>query len=422
MATRQDHQSYSEEKLTLLALSSTYGIYAFGGLYVLGSVIGYMLAGIVLLRSFVGQGLKVQSVSAMQWVWHIGMLTMLLALFIGHANWNLGMPQTIKSTIGWAKGWALMSLFIWLGACSYIRPHYVVRGVSLVAIHSLVFALISVLAYIAGISGDIYVSPLKVVGGPGPDFFKVSLFGMNPETGAGRWQFFGPWAPSAGLIACLSLVIVSLEKNDKIRRWAYFGCFVIVVLSQSRAGLAIFLVLIPLLSTQKSLKHPALFFIAGVGLPALLLLGQPLFEAVMDSYQQVKDARPDSTRVRNALANIAIQRWQSEAFWFGHGIIERGPKMVEFMPIGTHHSWYGLLFVKGLVGLFALAIPLFISAVYLVWQGIHSKLAHRALCLVFVLLCYSFFENLEILMYLCWPAFLIIGMAFTPQKLENYDA
>ena len=58
------------------------------------------------------------------------------------------------------------------------------------------------------------------------------------------------------------------------------------------------------------------------------------------------------------------------------------------------------------------------------WQKmIRAYLTHRSnLCLVFVLVCYSFFENLEILMYLCWPAFMLIGMAFTPEKMEEYNA
>jgi hypothetical protein len=47
------------------------------------------------------------------------------------------------------------------------------------------------------------------------------------------------------------------------------------------------------------------------------------------------------------LGEIAQQRWRHEAFWFGHGMVERGPHLVEYMPIGSHHSWYGLLLSKG---------------------------------------------------------------------------
>ncbi len=421
MATRQLNQVSFEEKITVMSLSSTYLVYAIGGVYVLGSVIGYLLMGLVVLRLIVEEPEQQQSLTSMSYLWSISMFIMLVTLLIGHANWQLGLAQTIKSTIGWAKGWALMALFIWLGANSAIRPHFVVRGACLIAIHSLFFAAISIVAYAVGIPGDLYVSPLKAIGGPGPDFFKVSLYGMNPETGAGRWQFFGPWAPSAGLIACLFLIICSLETNTKMRNWAFIGCAVICILSQSRAGMAIFMCLIPLLWSQRFFNDPRILLMVGIGIPFVLLMGQPLIEMLLDSYQQVRDARPDSTRVRNALANIALQRWQVEAFWFGHGIVERGPKMVEFMPIGSHHSWYGLLFVKGIVGLLALAIPMTITLLYLMFNATRSLFVQRAMCIVIVLFCYSFFENLEILMYLCWPAFLMIGMAFSPKKYGEYD-
>ena len=29
---------------------------------------------------------------------------------MGHLAWGLGLKQTIKSSIGWAKGWALLAL------------------------------------------------------------------------------------------------------------------------------------------------------------------------------------------------------------------------------------------------------------------------------------------------------------------------
>ena len=40
----------------------------------------------------------------------------LVALWAGHMNWGLGVGKTIKSTIGWAKGWALLALFPAAGA------------------------------------------------------------------------------------------------------------------------------------------------------------------------------------------------------------------------------------------------------------------------------------------------------------------
>jgi hypothetical protein len=76
-----------------------------------------------------------------------------------------------------------------------------------------------------------------------------------------------------------------------------------------------------------------------------------------------------------------------------------------------------LLFVKGLVGLIALAIPMVLSFIYLLVFSFHNLQARSAMCLLVVLFCYSFFENLEILAYLYWPALFWLGMTF--KSLEN---
>jgi hypothetical protein len=94
--------------------------------------------------------------------------------------------------------------------------------------------------------------------------------------------------------------------------------------------------------------------------------------------------------------------------------------LVEFMPIGSHHTWYGLLFVKGLVGLFALAIPMVLSLIYLFVFSVHNVQARAAMCMLIVLTCYSLFENLEILAYLYWPALFWLGM--TLKNLQNGES
>lgn len=415
MATQSINPVSTEERLIWFGLVATYPLYFLGALYISGSVLGYLILGVVLLRLFV-EGNKDYSkqIPAMAWLWMAAMFVMLVALWIGHSNWSLGTGKTIKSSIGWAKGWALMALFIVLGGILPLRPQLIIRGVCILCWHTFIFSVVTFVLYKVGFPGELFVSPLKVVGGPGPNFFTVSLFGLNPETGGGRWQFFGPWAPAAGLLACIYLVFCLQEKDPGWRKKGILGATVMVLLSQSRAGWAIFVCLFPMVMFSDKFREPWFLLTAGFLIPALLILGLPLFEFLMDSYEQIKASRPASTRVRAALANIALQRWESEAYWFGHGIVERGPKLVEGMPIGSHHSWYGLLFVKGLVGLLALAIPMFISSIYLFFYSQFSKIAQTGLCLLAVFVCYSFFENLEILSYLYWPALLWLGMAFNP--------
>lgn len=419
MQSQTHCQNTTEAKLIYWSLIFTYPIYAIGGLYITGSALGWAVLGIILLRAFIEGKNVFSSVPMMVWLWVIGMLTMLLALWIAHAQWSLGTTQTIKSTVGWAKGWALIALFPLIGSLVSITPESLVRGACIVCKHTAIFGLVTFLFYSLRIPGQLFVSPLQILGGAGDVFFTVSLYGMNPETGAGRWQFFAPWAPAAGFLSCI-LVIFCLQEQDKgIRNWGVFGCIVMVLLSQSRAGLAIFLTIVPVFLLAKQLKNPWVLLALGLFIPLVLVLGEPLYEWVMDSYQQVKESRPASTRVRAALENLAVQRWRDEAPVWGHGVVESGPKLVEFMPIGSHHSWFGLLFVKGLVGLIALAIPMGLSMIYFLFYFQQNIQARAALCFLLVFGCYSFFENLEILAYLYWPALFWLGMAFKQIQIRG---
>jgi hypothetical protein len=416
MHSQHPAPSSTEEKMIWFGLTLTYPFFSFGGLYVMGSVIGWMIFIVVLLRWYVNGKDKNALIPAIVWLWVVGGMFMLLALLIAHSNWDLGMAKTIKSSIGWAKGWALMPLFLFIGAFVDIRPQLVVRAVCIVSFHSIIFAALGVVVYMGGIQGDLFISPLKVIGGPGESFFTVSLFGLNPETGAGRWRFFTPWAPAAGFMACIFLIFTSQEKDNFWRNAGLLGSFIMCLLSQSRAGWVIYIALTPLCFLNKHFKNPVLLIVFGVAIPAILLLGEPLFHLVNNSYEDIKASRPDSTRVRNTLEVLALQRWEAEAPIWGHGVVEKGPKIVEGMPIGSHHSWYGLLFVKGIVGLLALAIPLGFTCIYLFWNSLKSQICYTATLMVVVFICYSFFENLEILTFIYWPALLWIGIALNPLK------
>lgn len=416
MQTQPTHSRSTEELIIWLGVVGTYFFYLTGTLYVMGALVGWLLVAVMMLRAFVeGRWPERAAIPVTVWIWLVGMLVMLVALWIAHHEYNMGTGQTIKSSVGWAKGWALLAVFPLLGATLNFKPDTLVRACCVLAAQSLIFVPIGMLGFMVGFDGGLYVSPLKAVGGP-ISTFEVNLFGMNPESGKPRWPFFAPWAPAAGLVSCLYLVMSAQEKNRLWRNLGITGALVMCLFCQSRAGWAIFMMLIPALVVFNRIAFPAALLMVGTLASVILLLGQPIFEGLMDAYQQVKDSRPGSTRVREALANLAVQRWQDEAPIWGHGVVETGPKMVEFMPIGSHHSWYGLLFVKGIAGFLALAIPLMMTALYLIFVCGNNEKIWASILIVTVLVCYSFFENLEILAYLLWPALLWLGMTLNPLK------
>jgi hypothetical protein len=142
-----------------------------------------------------------------------------------------------------------------------------------------------------------------------------------------------------------------------------------------------------------------------------------LLTAASNFWDNFKGARAGSTRVRFALKRIAVRRWEEEAPIWGHGIVEPGPHLVEAMPIGSHHTWAGLLFVKGIVGFLSLAIPMAATMVTLIWRASNPRfqLGSVGLSMIVILLMYTFGENLEILVYLYWPGMVMMGLALQEQ-------
>ncbi|MEL7173121.1 MAG: O-antigen ligase domain-containing protein, partial [Pseudomonadota bacterium] len=150
--------------------------------------------------------------------------------------------------------------------------------------------------------------------------------------------------------------------------------------------------------------------LASVVVTSLAALGVPLLNLFSSAVDRFKNARADSTRVREALQRIAEERWRTEAVWFGHGTVEPGPHLVEYMPIGSHHTWFGLLFVKGLVGLFALAVPLVWQLCLSLVDAARGKRGRLPLGIMLVFVILSFGENIEIEVYMLWPALLVLGI------------
>ena len=115
----------------------TWIFYAVGGLYLVGPVMAWGLGGLAMVALYMGQamppGMRAQSdVPPVIWAWLSGMVAMLVVLWIGHIDWNLGLAATIKSSVGWAKGWALMALFPLAGAILPVRRHHPTDSIELI--------------------------------------------------------------------------------------------------------------------------------------------------------------------------------------------------------------------------------------------------------------------------------------------------
>lgn len=413
------------EKCVWVSIAYTYFIWLFGGLYVVGSLLSWILL-LFLIIQLLAQDEETPVADRIPiplsiWIWIAGMIAMQIALIMGHLDYNLEMGQIIKSSIGWMKGWAGLALYP-LAGCLRIRPQIVYRAVCVVGFCTLLITPILLITPSLHLPQVLYVSPLKAVGGPGNEFFDVPLYEIDGSTGDLRWRLFTPWGPALGFVGNVYFMLALQEKNKAWRWRGLAGAVLMCFVCKSRLA-QLCIVIIPLLTTLLSRFGKPLTMI-GMGFASFLggIFSPVILLALENYWENFKSARAGSTRVRMALKRIAIERWQREAPLWGHGIVEDGPHIVEHMPIGSHHTWAGVLFVKGIVGFMALAIPMAWSFMVLLFKSMDDRCptAKVGLSIIMILFLYTFGENLEILAYLYWPGLLIIGIAFQ-ENSQNFS-
>ncbi|AUH33067.1 capsular biosynthesis protein [Paracoccus tegillarcae] len=403
------------ERIVYKAMVYTWPLYGIGALYLVGPVLAWSLGALALISLYLGPAMRrdlraTGPVPPLVWVWFLGMFIMLIALWIGHLDWGLGLKQTIKSSIGWAKGWALLALFPLIGAVLPIRREVLIRGQCVIGAGTLVLAPLMLAAPYIGLPEKIFTSPLKAVGGPGPEYFSVYFFTFDPASWTPRWQFYAPWSPFAALLGVVMVVFALEEKN---RKWmlAGLGAGILMILaSKSRMGL-VGLVACTVAPRMMPLILRGWAWQSVAALTAsLAVFGTALVSMAKDAVATFKGARADSTRVRETLQRIAGERWRNEAVWFGHGTVHPGSHAVEFMPIGSHHTWWGLLFVKGVVGFGALLVPMVWHVLFSLIDAARHQRGRLPLGILMTIVLLSFGENLEIEAYMLWPGLVLLGV------------
>lgn len=413
------------ERIVWYSMTWTYGFFLLGSLYVLGAVVGWILFLYLLVKIWLQDENTPPedriSIPLTIWVWILGMLVMETALVAGHIDYDLGTKLLIKSSIGWAKGWAVLAIYPLVG-CLNIRPKLIYRAACVVCAHTLMLAPIYLPAPVLNLPQILYVSPLRKVGGPGPNFFDVSLYSEN-YAGELRWRLFAPWGPALGMVGVIYLVLALREKDKRWRWCGIIGALLMCYISKSRLAQLCVFVVPSLMFVLSRIARPTMLILMGIGSFISSIIAPTLLQALKDFWTSFKSAREDSSRVRLALKQIAGYRWRNEAYWWGHGVVQQGPHLVEGMPIGSHHTWYGLLFVKGIIGFYALAVPMAVSFIVLLVKAQRSETGRVGLTILFILFLYTFGENLEILAYLYWPALVLMGIALqSGQKVKRLES
>jgi hypothetical protein len=410
-----------EEKLIYWSIVCIWPMYLMGALYVVMPALAWVLLAVSLLKQVGAVGDEEPShkrLPAGVMLWAGGMATMVAALFVGLAEEGLGI--LIKSFIGWMKGWAMMAIFIYVGATLRIRPAVIYRAANVLAAHTLALTPIFLIAGLAGLPRMQYYSVLEILGGSTREYFNVELYSVDPESRTSRWSFFCPWAPAAGMIGNMFIVFAYFDRDTRWKAVGLAAGFLMCMMSQSRLAVVIAPVLGVVIWCLSNVTRSMVFSAGSVVCMSMLPFIDPLIRMIDEAQERFKNARASSSRVRATLQSIARHRWWNEAPIWGHGTVERGPHLVEYMPIGSHHTWNGLLFVKGAVGFTALAIPMAWTVCEMLVKAQSDRVARAGLGVVLIVLLYSFAENLETLIYLYWPGMVIIGIAMKRRFVQPF--
>ncbi|MDZ8080633.1 MAG: O-antigen ligase family protein [Nostoc sp. DcaGUA01] len=405
-----------EEKVVWYCLIGTYGFYFLGACYFTISIIAWLLT-LYLCKKLWNQTEYTATedkitIPLSVWVWIISMLVIEVALVMGHVDFDLGIPKIITSSINWARNWAYLALFPLIG-CLNIRPQLLYRGVCIVGLQSLIIIPIFYIAHAIHLPNVLYSSPLQLIGGNDVIFYSVKLYGFEEgNVNQIRLSLFAPWPPALGLVGCIYFLLSSQENNKKWRLIGMIASAAMIVSSVSRLGI-LCLVTVPVITwLLVNFIEPKVQLAAGV----VSLFTGMFAPIIIDSLEIFKEhfsqARADSSKLREVLGRMALEGWKEAPIW-GHGIIApRGILFTKFMPIGTHHTWFGLLYEKGAVGLVALAFPLLWSFMDLLYKAYKNQTAKVALGVLIVLFLFTFGEKIEGLVYLYWPGLIIMGIAF----------
>lgn len=411
-----------EESIIWYSLMSTYILYVAGLLYIVNSSIAWILL-IYLCKKLWNQTRETSFEEKIKipwiiWVWIICMLIMALGTYVGLVDFDYDTKGIVRGLLNWSREWALLMLFPLAGCCLNIRPQLIYRAICWLCLQSLFFIPVSYGAFLLRIPSLVYSSPLERITQNGPIYYNVVLYFKE----YGSWDsyrlgLFTPWAPALALLGIMYFLF-TLQEQHKIWRWiGLVSSLLITYLTASRTAVSCLPTVLILVWLLTNFYRPYAQILSSITCFISGIFSTFIVELIRNAQDTFTSSREDSSRVRNILARIGLERFKEAPIW-GHGHLEPGFEATANMPIGSHHTWIGLLFVKGSVGFFTFLIPIICSFIYLAVKAQSNVTAKVGLSFLLTLIIFTFTDNQEVLAYLYWPGLIIMGIAFQQEK-EN---
>lgn len=406
------------EKLIWHHIIYTYPMYLLGAQYICATLLATFLACYLFYKwwnqsEYTHEKEKI-IISPSCWVWLVAVLVIELALIVGHINFNLEFSQILRASFTWYRNWGIIALFILIGHLNNIRSAIIYRAICIFCLQSLIVVLIAGITVILNLGNISYISPLKAFGGIS-ESYRVIIFYMLDD-GQPRLQLFAPWPPALGMVANIYFFLSMQEKNRKWRWIGMLGSTAMLVGSVSRSAILSLPLILLVIWFLKNLFRPWVHFILGLASIIVGLNAQDLRNFLENFREQFDKARSGSSRVRAVLERMAIEYWKNAPIW-GHGRIEtRGNPLTGFRPIGSHHTWFGILYTHGLVGFSALAIALLWSFVDLLLKAQIDEESYVGFSIISIIIFFTFADNIDSFAYIYWPGLIILGICFKQKR------
>jgi hypothetical protein len=402
-----------EEKLVWYSIVGTYGFYLLGILLPANALLGWVLFFCLCKRIWnqiddtdVEQRIRIPW---LMWVWVISVITILIAKIVGLDDFGYEKNDYIRGILGWLISWATLALYP-LASCLNIRPKLIYRAVCILCLQSLIVIPFCYLAFLIHLPDIIYSSPLERIFQNGKLYYDVALYSYTKYNHELRLGLFAPWGPALGLVGTFSFFLAIQEPNKKWRWIGIVGAIAMCIVSSSRLAFIAVPTILLAVWFLTNFWRPMTQIWIGFFSFLLGIFSTETIKIAKDSVDAVSGARSESTKIRKALIEVAFERAKEAPIW-GHGTQEASSKALEHMPIGSHTTWGGLIFMHGTVGLVAFLVPIICTLSILFINAQKSSTARGGLSVLLVLLFFSSGESLDVLSYLCAPAWLLIGIA-----------
>ena len=315
-------------------------------------------------------------------------------------------------------GWLVLGMALFVGRHYRLLTPTIIRAVTVLGAWLLAFGIVSMILYfVVGMPRLIVASPLASLVPsdlPAVQFhLTMTFFAGEPFLGREwpRLTLFYPW-PVALSFTGIAIFLISMQERAFFwRLLGMLGGILAIATSLSRAGYVIFFACLGILfwlKLEQGLRW--LVALAGLGLVILAVAAEPGLLNITDVlYDRFTSARAGSSSARHlvyeASFNAFLERPMTGYGWPGPYLHPNIP-----IPLGSHSTFYGVLYTGGLITI----VPLFLAGMLTLGRlflraqnrGSHARVAFLIILSLAVI---AYGEGVYSFIIPVLPAFLWVG-------------